>query len=84
MEGLLASYPARGARQLQVIRVPFERPRQAVVALLGLENQNLPVQVLGDDVEPPLDAQVYEGVHFISSCAGIVQWLAMLYGFFSL
>jgi hypothetical protein len=84
LEGLLASYPAQAGRQLQVIRVPFERPRQAVVALLSPDQQNLPVLVLGDETEPPPDAQEINGVYFISSCAGITQWLAKRHGFFSL
>lgn len=84
IEGLLATGPQCAARQLQVIRVPFERPRHAVVDLLGIDNQNLPVLVLGGDKEPPPQAQVHEGVYFISACSDIAQWLAQKHGFFRL
>ncbi|WP_188772232.1 DUF3088 family protein [Novosphingobium endophyticum] len=41
VEGLLALFPERAA-DLEVVRVPWPRPRQAVVDALGEENQNLP------------------------------------------
>jgi hypothetical protein len=44
IEGLLAAFPDR-ARNLDVIRVAFPRPRAAVVDAIGAENQNLPALV---------------------------------------
>ena len=44
IEGLLAAFPER-ARDLDVIRVPWPRPRAAVVDAIGAENQNLPALV---------------------------------------
>lgn len=41
VEGLLAAFPERAAH-IEVIRVPWPRPRAAVVERLGEENQNLP------------------------------------------
>ncbi|MFZ5747886.1 MAG: DUF3088 family protein [Pseudomonadota bacterium] len=41
VEGLLARFPHRAAN-LDVVRVGWPRPRAAVVAMLGEENQNLP------------------------------------------
>lgn len=41
VEGLLAAFPER-AVNIEVVRVPWPRPRAAVVAQLGEENQNLP------------------------------------------
>jgi hypothetical protein len=41
IEGLLAAFPDRAAK-LDVIHVPWPRPRVEVVAALGDENQNLP------------------------------------------
>jgi hypothetical protein len=55
-----------------------------VVALLGLENQNLPVLVLGDEAEPPPQAKVHDGHCFISACPDIAQWLAQRHGYFHL
>ncbi len=47
MEGVLASFPELAAR-LEVRRIPWPRPRQDVVRLLGEENQSLPVLVLAE------------------------------------
>jgi hypothetical protein len=49
VEGLLAAFPDRAAN-LTVVRVPWPRPRAAVVAALGEANQNLPALVwTGED-----------------------------------
>jgi hypothetical protein len=44
IEGLLAAFPDK-ARNLDVIRVAFPRPRAAVIDAIGAENQNLPALV---------------------------------------
>jgi hypothetical protein len=44
VEGLLAAFPDRAAA-IQVVRVPWPRPRAAVVAAIGEANQNLPALV---------------------------------------
>jgi hypothetical protein len=84
IEGLLASDPVRGERQLLVTRVPFERPRETVVDLIGLDNQELPALVLGDDVAPPSDAKASNGIYFVNSCARIAELLAQRHGFYRL
>jgi hypothetical protein len=84
IEGLLSTDPARAKRQLLITRVPFERPREAVVNLIGLENQNLPALILGDEAELPPDAQLSNGIYFINSCARIAELLAERHGFFRL
>jgi hypothetical protein len=45
IEGLLAMFPDRAAG-LEVVRVPWPRPRAAVVEALGEANQNLPAIAL--------------------------------------
>lgn len=45
IEGLLASFPDR-AGNIDVIHVPWPRPRAAVVEAIGEANQNLPALVL--------------------------------------
>lgn len=47
VDGLLAAFPASAAR-LDVVRLPYPRPRAAIVDLLGEENQNLPCLVLAE------------------------------------
>lgn len=44
IEGLLAAFPDK-ARNLDVVRVAYPRPRAAVVEAIGEENQNLPALV---------------------------------------
>lgn len=41
VDALLAAFPDRAAK-LDVVRVPFPRPRAEVVAAIGEENQELP------------------------------------------
>ena len=59
IEGLLAAFPDC-ARTLDVIRVPYPRPRTAVVDAIGAENQNLPALVwdggFANDIESLLSA----------------------------
>ncbi|WP_429499957.1 DUF3088 family protein [Robbsia andropogonis] len=56
IEGLLASDRARAAR-LDIIRVPFPKPREAVVAALDAEHQGVPLLILGDEQATPDDAK---------------------------
>ena len=59
IEGLLAAFPERAAN-IDVVRVPWPRPRAAVVEAIGAENQNLPVLVweggFVNEIEPLLAA----------------------------
>lgn len=47
MEGVLASFPEL-ARQLEVKRIAWPRPRKELVGLLGETHQSLPVLVLAE------------------------------------
>lgn len=47
VEGLLALFPERAAR-LDVVRVPWARPREAVIQAVGAEEQNCPALVLAE------------------------------------
>lgn len=78
VEGLLASFPDLASR-LDVKRVGFARPREAVIALVGEANQGLPVLILAQD--PPSDASEQEGVFFIKDTARILELLAERHGF---
>ncbi|SKC93137.1 Protein of unknown function [Burkholderia sp. YR290] len=80
IEGLLASDPARVAG-LDVRRVPFERPRQAVVEALDEAHQGLPVLVLGDEQPAPADAQTLGERRFITDTRRILDLLAERHGF---
>lgn len=54
VEGLLSFYP-RLREQLDIHYVDFPRPRQAIVELLGEENQGCPVLVIADPREDVQD-----------------------------
>ncbi len=47
VEGMLAAYPQHAAN-IEIIRVPWPRPRTAVVEAIGEENQNLPALVFAE------------------------------------
>ena len=55
VEGLLAAFPER-AGNIEVVRVPWPRPRAAVVAALGEANQNLPALVWDGGVANEIEA----------------------------
>ncbi len=79
IEGLLSVAPNLAAR-LNIVRVPFPRPRTAVIDVLGEANQSLPALVLGDG-EGPADAEAYGDVHFVSATKRILELLSERHGF---
>lgn len=79
VEGLLASHPALRER-IDVERVPFARPRAAVIALLGAENQGLPVLILGDAAPAPADAQAHGTLRFVTDTRRILELIAERHG----
>jgi Protein of unknown function (DUF3088) len=80
IEGLLASFPELAAR-LDVERIDWERPRAAVVTVLGLENQTLPVLLLADDGVTAPGARAHAGQRFIDDKDGILRALSARHGF---
>jgi Protein of unknown function (DUF3088) len=80
IEGLLGSFPGL-ATQIEVHRLPFEKPRAEIVALLGEPYQSLPVLVFDDNKPVPDDAKVANGKRFIDSTARILRYLAERYDF---
>lgn len=80
IEGLLSLYPVLHEK-LEVRRVPFGRPRQAVVELLSEENQSLPVLLLAAASEPEGFAfRTHNGVRFIDDEGDIRRYLSLLGG----
>ena len=57
VEGLLKYEPALKSK-LEIQHVNFEKPRSAIVKLLGEENQFTPVLVIDETQDPPAEAQV--------------------------
>lgn len=79
VEGVLATNPGLAAR-VEVRRVGFARPRAEVVALLGAENQSLPVLILGAGAPPPADARHHAGRAFVTDTRRILELLAERHG----
>ncbi|AGB73345.1 MULTISPECIES: DUF3088 domain-containing protein [Rhizobium] len=65
LEGVLASFPDL-AMKLNVERIEWPRPRQSVIALVGEQNQSLPLLVLAEGDSSPHQTGVYEGRIFIA------------------
>lgn len=84
LEGLLATAPEGAGQALKVSRVPFERPRQAVIDLLGEQHQGLPVLVLADASQAPPEATLYQGQAFLNDVTQIARWLARHHGLLGL
>ena len=82
VRGLLAYYP-RLAEVLDVRTVDFQRPRAAMVALLGEAHQNAPTLVIGDrarDIPAHVPVKEAGGRRFVDSAKAIGEYLAATYG----
>jgi hypothetical protein len=81
-EGLLHLYPEMAA-QIDVRRVAFARPREEIVALLGIDHQSCPVLVLGgastDSASSPA-IQTAGRFRFIDEPEDIGNYLSETYG----
>jgi hypothetical protein len=80
IEGVLASFPAL-AEKLDVERIPWPLPRQAVVALVGEENQSLPLLVLATGATSPHQTGSHHGRAFIADKDAILAALSERHGF---
>jgi len=80
IEGVLASFPAL-AEKLDVERIAWPKPRQAVIALVGAENQSLPLLVLADGTTSPHQTGSHRGRAFIADKDAILAALSERHGF---
>lgn len=79
MEGLLASFPDMAAK-LDVERIDWAHPRAALVDLLGLESQNVPILLLADDAPDELVTGRHGSYRFIDNKDDILDALVVRYG----
>ena len=79
LEGLLARFPQLTAR-LDVERIPWPRPRHAVIEMLGEEHQSLPVLIFAGDVANDLVSAEANGLKFTDDKDTILRALASRYG----
>ena len=79
IEGMLLANEHWSAH-VDVKRLADPRPRTEVIALIGEENQSLPVLVLAASSTPPADAKEADGVFFLDEPKPIARYLAATYG----
>jgi len=80
VDGLLANFPEQAAT-LEVIRIAFQRPRNAVIAAIGEANQNLPVLVFADDAPRELADGEHQGKRFVGDFKRLLHALHTRHGF---
>ncbi|MBB5703315.1 hypothetical protein FHS76_003215 [Ochrobactrum daejeonense] len=80
MEGMLASFPDQASR-LDVERIAWPRPRPEIVALVGEENQSLPLLILREGERSVHQTGEYRGRAFISDKDAILAALSERHGF---
>ena len=79
MEGALLANP-QWARAIDIVRMPYPRPRHEIIARLGEANQSMPVLVLADLAKAPADALMAATTPFITEPKAILRYLAATYG----
>ena len=81
MVGLLEYYPAL-KQNVEIQLVDFQRPRPALVALLGEQNQSCPVLILRSappNLSANLEVRQANGLYFIEGAEEIATYLAHTY-----
>jgi len=79
IDGLLARFPDK-ATMLDIIRIPYPRPRDAVIAVVGEAHQNLPLLVLAPNADPALADGRHDGTYFVSDLKGLLHALHVRHG----
>jgi hypothetical protein len=79
LEGALLAN-AQWFRSIDVHRLPFPRPRHDLVALIGEENQDMPVLVLADASTAPDTVKIFGRRRFITDARAIARYLVSAYG----
>ena len=80
IEGGLASFPAL-ADKIDGERIAWPKPRREVIALVGEENQWLPLLVLADGATSPHQTGHHQGRAFIADKDAILAALSERHGF---
>ncbi|GAM97284.1 hypothetical protein U91I_00909 [alpha proteobacterium U9-1i] len=80
LEGALFANP-HWSELIDVRRVAYPRPRDEVIALIGVENQSLPVLVLPEGAPVPAEAKIAaNGRAFLDDPKAISRHLVAIYG----
>jgi hypothetical protein len=79
MEGIIASFPGIMAR-IDVERIAWPHPRNEIVALVGEENQSVPLLLLAHDAPSEITASSYRGTRFLTDKDAILTLLSRRHG----
>ena len=79
IEGALLANP-QWARAIDIQRMPFPRPRHEIIALIGEDNQSMPVLVLADLTKAGGDALMAGTTPFITNPTAICRYLVATCG----
>ncbi len=80
IEGVLGSFPQLG-QNLTVERIDWPRPRTPVIAVAGVQNQSVPLLVLGEGETSPLATGQFKGRSLIADKDAILRALTERHGF---
>lgn len=79
LEGVLASFPSLQSK-IDVERIAWPKPRQAVVEIVGEDNQSLPLLVLAADAPDELATGKFRGQKFVDDKDAILAVLSRRHG----
>jgi hypothetical protein len=79
LEGVLASFPSLQAK-IDVERIAWPKPRQAVVEIVGEDNQSLPLLVLAADAPDELATGKFRGRKFVDNKDAILAVVSRRHG----
>lgn len=78
LEDILAKNP-KLAEFIDVSYVGFEKARQEIIAIIGEENQSLPVLILPEGISSNYQNGVYNNASYISDLNDIMMFLSETY-----
>ncbi|HVY86304.1 MAG TPA: DUF3088 domain-containing protein [Caulobacterales bacterium] len=79
LDGALALNP-HWRECVDIHHVRYQKPREEVIALLGVDNQSCPVLVIADPSAAPEGAKTHEGRAFLTEPKAILNHLWKSYG----
>src|SRR5262245_30685056 len=79
LEGVLVSFPALTSK-IEVERIAWPRPRQALVDLLGADNQSVPLLLLAADAPDELATGRFRDLRFVDDKDAILAVLSRRHG----
>ncbi len=79
LEGVLASFPSLQSK-IDVERIAWPKPRQALVDIVGEGNQSLPLLLLAADAPHELATGEFQGQRFVDSMDALLTVLSRRHG----